>query len=145
MAGAVEIRPFAPGDLALVRLQPAQRREVAVPVEAAAQALWRAGPAFTAWTDGRPVACAGLQERQPHHAHGWAYVGADARPAMLAVTRAMRRALAAADYLRVDMLVFDGFCAGHRWAGLLGFAREGVMRRAGPGGADCHLYSRIKE
>jgi hypothetical protein len=144
---SVTVRPFQPGDVAQLDLQPAQLCELTEAArlpEYGAQ-LWRAGPAFTAEEGGRLLACAGVMEVQPHHATAWAFLAGGLGASLVPVTRAVLRFLDACGYQRVDMVVRCNFRAGRKWARMLGFTCEGRMRRAGPHGEDYILYARIAE
>jgi hypothetical protein len=102
------------------------------------------GPAFAVLAaDGRMVAAGGLSENHPHYATAWAMLGDDAGEAMTAITRAVRRVLAAGAYARVDTTVRSDFVQGQRWARMLGFARVGTMHKWGADGSDHDLYERV--
>lgn len=47
-------------------------------------------------------------------------------------------------YRRIDAVVRQDFPEGHRWARMLGFQAEGLMRSFDPLGLDYQMYSRIK-
>ncbi|HEX8400523.1 MAG TPA: hypothetical protein VF628_02340 [Allosphingosinicella sp.] len=127
MSARIEIEPFAPDHLAQVRPQDAQAPELAALGGLDAVRLGAAhGPAFTALRDGRAIGCAGLIET-PYGASAWALFGRDAGVSLTALTRAIRRVLAAGGYPVIDILVRDGFARAHHFARLLGFDRVGGL------------------
>ncbi|HVO02199.1 MAG TPA: hypothetical protein VMT54_08355, partial [Candidatus Cybelea sp.] len=88
-----------------------------------------AGPAWTALDEAMPIACAGFQMPWPGRAIAWAVLSLHAGRRMLAVTRAVTRALDAAAAERIEAHVLVGFDAGLRWAAALGFKREVLLRK----------------
>ena len=105
------------------------------------QAMRGNGPCWTlADLHGIPVACGGLFRQWEGRAIAWAFLAADAP--MLEATRAAALVLDACDLRRVECWVDVDFQAGHRWARLLGFEREGLMRSFSPDGRDHILYAR---
>jgi len=137
-----EIIPFAPEHILQLDVQDAQR----LTDEEQAQAL--AAPFGWAWTglvNGVPVACAGLVEVWQGRAYAWALLARTAGPWMAAITRAVRRALRATPFDRIEMAVEAGFAAGQRWAVMLGFELETPqpLRRYLPGGRDAYLYAMV--
>lgn len=107
-------------------------------------ALETAGPAYTGFVDGLPVAAAGIANLWPGRAEAWAVMTPATRHHMTAITRAVRAFLDLAEVRRIDCAVKADFEAGHRWARLLGFEQEGVMRAYGPDGCDYARYARVR-
>jgi len=140
----IAVRPFDPADLGAMRIQPQQRCDLDRVGDAAAFALaaYQGGPAFTAISDGRPLAACGIIEINAWHGTAWAVLAEAKGPHFVAITRAVRAVLEASGYARIDTPVRSDFEEGHVWARLLGFEREGRMRAWGHDGADWDLYAR---
>jgi len=132
------IIPFKLEHLQGLALQPAQ---VGSQLIAPGQVL---GHAFTALSEGQPVACAGLYEIWPGRALAWTYLGENVGREFLAVHRAVRRHLEEAPWRRVEAYVESGFTNGHRWVGTLGFKFEGLLRGFMADGQDMALYARVR-
>lgn len=141
----IAIEQLQPGTLAAIKVQPGQAGELAAIADLRLHGhyLCQKGPALQVLRDGVPVAAGGLVEIRPHHATAWAYVGADAGPAMVALTRAVRRVIGARAYERVDTTVRASFDAGYRWATLLGFDDIALLRKWGADRSDHILFERI--
>lgn len=140
----VVIAKYAPEHLIALQLQPAQaycQSQITPEVLADVAEL----EAYTALVDGEPVAIAGLIEMWPGRAIAWSFVGANAGPHMVRITRAVERFLGLCEHRRIEAYVDPNFEAGHRWMRLLGFDREtpGVMRAFTPDGRDQVLYARV--
>lgn len=136
-----------PGDALEVPPQPAQVDEGGAFSGVDWDAYLLMGKAFTLTRSGRPVVCAGAHLALPGVVEGWAMVGAEAgRGALLPAVRgigAFLYDLPWADVRRVQTTVRLDFAAGHRMARLLGFVREGTLRRYGPGGSDFVMYAKV--
>lgn len=145
MSGGVTIRAFEPDDLDAIALQPGQQGDDFGFGRAGHLAMAENGPAFTALRDGHVIAIGGLTRNRADYATAWALIGEDAGPALTALTRAVRRVIAASSFRRIDMLVRSGFQPATRWAWMLGFAREGAMRGLGSDGTDFDLFALLKE
>ena len=65
------------------------------------------------------------------------------RAEMLWIHRRVSDFLDRSDVDRIETGVRESFKAGHRWAKMLGFQAEGLMRRFGPDGSDYQMYARI--
>lgn len=148
----ISIVPFEPWHAAAIAVQPLQAPELATMTgpPGVAAAL---GPAFSALRqegDAPPLVlcCAGLMVNHPEHATAWAMFACDKGAGMVAVTRAMMRVIAEADFRRVDMMVRSGPGAGldgpsiraRDFATLLGFAREAVLGEVGVDGSDYEVW-----
>jgi len=141
----IEIVQLQPLHLLEIQMQAAQAGELQSGADLLAHGvrLCQRGMAFTVLREGRPVAAGGLVEVQSHYATAWALVGSDAGPAMTAMTRAVRRVIAARAYERVDLTVRADFEAGQRWAWLLGFEKVATLRKWGPDRSDYTLYEKV--
>lgn len=108
------------------------------------EALAKAGPAYSAFVDGEVVACSGVVERHAGVWQAWALVSQAAGSHMLQITRATLAFLASFNANRIETAVDAKHDAGHRWAAILGFEREALMRKWMPDGGDAVLYARVK-
>lgn len=133
--------PFAVAHLAQLDIQPAQRAHVHV--LPAAHLARLVGPwSWTAMVADTPVLCGGILANDFGAGTLWSFVAPAAGPELLAITRFVRRMILLAGLRRLEATSAVQFAAGCRWLELLGFAREGVMRRYGLDGADHILYAR---
>ncbi|MEN9417119.1 MAG: hypothetical protein RI988_739 [Pseudomonadota bacterium] len=138
------VRPLKPDDVSPLVLQPTQRLAQPLLLDPAYRdALCSSGPAYGAWVGDRIVGAGGLLEVWPGRAHAWALIGEGAGRHWLLIHRATLRALESHSFRRVETAVVSDFAAGHRWAEMLGFVREGRMRGYAPDGTDCDLYARV--
>lgn len=141
----IEVRKFRPADLDELRLQPAQEYLAAfVGRPGYGQELVDAGPAHTVWSGDRVVCCAGVAVLWPGRASAWALLAWDAGRNMRGLHREVLRFLDGCEIRRVEAYVYRQFEAGHRWATMLGFEREGLMRAFAQDGSDMVMYARVK-
>jgi hypothetical protein len=136
----MKIVPFDVEHLQGLRLQPVQAGSPLVTPETAGLL----GNAFTALSEGVPVACGGLYEIWPNRALAWTYLGADCGREFMALHRVVRRHLDFAPWRRVEAYVEAGYTNGHRWVRALGFQLEGVLRGFMADGRDMALYARVR-
>ena len=102
------------------------------------------GRTYTAFNDEQIIAFSGVLERWEGYGTAWTYILTKDRYDLLFITRAVKSFIeTCCDYRRLELTVAKDFDAGHRWATLLGFSPEGVMRRYDPSGRDHVLYARI--
>lgn len=140
----IEVRQFRPADLDELRLQPAQEYLAAfIARPGYGQELVDAGPAHTVWNGDRIVCCAGVANLWPGRASAWALLAWDAGRSMRGLHREVLRFLDGCGIRRVEAYVYPQFEAGHRWATMLGFEREGLLRAFGLDGSDMVMYSRV--
>jgi RimJ/RimL family protein N-acetyltransferase len=125
------------------KLQPEQKL-VATLTPGNLYTLVKSGPAWAVKRDGAIVALAGYTELWPGRAVVWGYLGSNAGPSMSAMTRFMRAEMAKVHLVcpRVEAYADRHHPAAHRWLKLLGFKREGLMRKFA-GGRDFALYARV--
>lgn len=143
----MEVRPFETRDMDGFALHPMQARDHLGPWSPrdAARVLAAGGRAFTLRRDGRVLLVAGVAKVDESYGHAWAFMAAEAGPHMRALTRKVRGYL---DSLlpgqrRIEMMVRADFAAAARWARLLGFEQEGVLRMAAADGADMVRFARV--
>lgn len=135
---------FKPDHLQRLLLQPSQaimQPTLADPTYG--PSLASAGPAYSAVHGDAVFACAGIIPQWEGRALAWALIASEAGPHMVAIHKAVRRALDIHPFRRVETAVASDFAQGHRWATMLGFEREGRMRAYTPDGRDCDLYSKV--
>lgn len=142
--GRTVIRPFVPSDLLGFVVQPEQRSEATGDAATLAIQLMSgcAAPVSAECDDGRVRLVGGIV------GDSWAVAlialfAEDAGPWMLSIVRAVRAWLDDQAAHRIAMDVREDFEAGHRFARLLGFKAEGLMRAYGPNRENHMLYARI--
>ena len=135
---------FKPADLDELRLQPAQEYLAAfVGRPGYGQELVDAGPCYTVRQDGKIIYCAGVVELWQGRASAWALLSGEAGRSMIGLHRMVKDFLDNCGIRRVEAYVYPDFEPGHRWARMLGFEQEGLMK-AFQQGADMVMYSRIR-
>ena len=141
----MEIRTFQPQDLYAISLQSAQLGILydTVREKGYGEALAAVGKAYTATSSGEVMACIGVIPQWPGYSRAWALVSRDAGRCMVSLTRGIARWLRFHNEGRVDTAVRCDFDAAIRWAKMLGFQQEGVMRKYDPEGADYYLYAQV--
>jgi len=124
------IIPYAPHHLHQLALQPHQQHlGVALREHGWAEQVRDAGPCWTVLVDEKPIACGGFQECWEGRAIAWAILGEKAGRHMLELTRAVRRGLQDHPAERIEAQALVGFAPATRWARLLGFMPETLLRR----------------
>lgn len=106
--------------------------------------LYQSGPSFSCEVEGAIIACGGNIRIWPGRASAWALLSPTSGKHMARITRAVIRFFEVSEDFRIETTVDDGFEAGHRWAKLLGFEREGYMKKYRPNGQDAWLYARVR-
>ena len=134
---AVEIAPLLASDLADIELQASQAHMRAFMGADFGLAIQNTETCATALHNGAPVACAGICDIEGRR-YAWAFLGAYARPVMLAATRVCRD-MVARETSDVFTHVDTRHAANVRWIKLLGFKPTGTIDRM-PDGTDCELW-----
>jgi RimJ/RimL family protein N-acetyltransferase len=125
----MRIVPYAPHHLHRLALQPHQQHLGPLLRENGwAEEVVESGPCWTAFADGEPIACAGLHECWEGRAVAWALLSEAAGRHMHALTRLVRRALEMHPASRIEAHAQLDFVPALRWARLLGFTPEAVLR-----------------
>lgn len=140
----MNIIPFHPDHLKRIALQPSQialQPELAKPEYG--PALLAAGPCYSGVVGDVVIASAGFYPQWDGRAIVWALVSGDAGRHFVSLHRAVLRSFELHPFRRIETCVLKGFAEGCRWAEMLGFQREGLMRAYGPDGSDFHLYARV--
>lgn len=137
-----ELAPFDPSHLDGLEAQEAQRGTFPAGDPAYALSLIKAGPCWSVFVGGRVVACGGLCAQWEGRAVAWAIISEGAP--LVAVTRSAIHVLGLPGIpRRVECFVDVSFQEGIRWAEMLGFQREGLMRAFSPDGRDHLLFARV--
>ena len=143
---ALSIEPFGPEDLLGF--------ELTEPVLAGAEQLGadlvRLSSQGSFWTvrkAGEPVCIGGVARLWPGVGEAWLGATRLARQYPLFMVRGMRHHLGvcAAEMRlhRVQCVVLAARRSRRRWAGLLGFEEEGLMRKFGPQGEDFYRFAKV--
>lgn len=109
--------------------------------------LQKLGPCYTGYTkEGKVVGAAGVRQLNAKTYEGWAILAKDSKPYAKSIIRAV-------DLFIKNMFEFDAadrfqatvrmdFAEGHRFAKILGFTPEGILKNF-EFGKDFMMYSRI--
>lgn len=110
-----------------------------------AQEMVDAGEGF-AMVDGEEViGCAGVSRLDMCRAQSWALISENIGPMRyFQYHKAVRDFLDNCDWQRVEMAVAEMHVEAHRWAHMLGFKPEGLMKKYFPDGGSATLWARIK-
>lgn len=136
-----------PEDLLAIRVQRAQRSPFMRGLRAEhAENLSAQGEGRTVRDSesGLILFCGGYLPLHAGRALLWAVLASEAAPRLHGLTKTVRGFLDAIPHRRLETSVRSDFPPGHRWARLLGFECEGVMRAFGEEGENHHLYARIR-
>lgn len=105
--------------------------------------LQQVGPAWHVRRGGKLVAMGGHTPVWEGRTVLWGYLGVDSGPSMAAMTRKVRAELdaLALEFPRIEAYASRNYGAASRWLVMLGFKREGLMRKFAAG-RDYFLYAR---
>lgn len=143
----IEVRPFRPFHVDLLRaqgVQHAQLAEVSLVPATYASIGPPSGPAVTAFAGTRVLLCGGIQRLLPGSGVCWALMAEDTSAHMRWLHYAVKRFLELERWRRLEATVEDGFEAGCRWVRLLGFTDEGAMPGYGVNGETHRRYARVR-
>jgi RimJ/RimL family protein N-acetyltransferase len=105
------------------------------------------GPAWTMKKDGRPIACGGFVGIGDGMAVVWVMATDEVRGHGMKLCRFARNAtkivFETMGWHRIHAAVRVDRPEYQRWAELMGFEREGCMRKAAPDKTDLYLYARV--
>jgi hypothetical protein len=123
-------------------LNPGQKGEAA-PTPHNLYELQSAGPSWHVRRNGELVALGGYTLLWKGRAVVWGYLGVNSGPSMPAMTRKVRQTLddLALEFPRIEAYASRNYGAASRWLVLLGFRREGLMRKFADG-RDYFMYAR---
>ena len=102
--------------------------------------LVKSGPSWAFRHNGKLVALIGHCSPWAGRTVLWAFLGADCGPCMIALTKHVKAEIARLEFSRVEAYAEVTHAQGNRWLELMGFTREGVMRKFAYG-TDYNLYS----
>jgi hypothetical protein len=143
----IEVRPFKPFHVDLLRAQGVQASQLAevshVPATYASVASSPQGPAATVFDGDHVVLCGGIVIQAPARGECWALLSEDAGRHMRWLHYAAKRFLTMQHWRRLEASVEEGFGPGCRWMELLGFEFEGTMKGYGLNGETHLRYARI--
>lgn len=142
----VNVVPFEPSHLDDFKFQKMQAYLSSQITPELAVNIAREGEAFTAESEDKILACAGIFPMWQGRYIAWAYISRYAIRHMVGVHRAVLSFLDNCSASRVEATVDEGFEAGHKWMKMLGFSLETPfpMRNYRPGGGNSFLYARVK-
>jgi hypothetical protein len=147
-----QMRSLLAEDVVAITPQPAQqfkgdiRRDIATEHWTHLSALPHQ---FTALCDDSVLACGGFIWKWKGVVDGWVLLSERVGPDGLLwlhrnVLKMNEGLYKKYGKLRIQTTVREDFRAGHRWAKMLGFEPEGLMRQYDPDGKDHRLYARIQ-
>lgn len=110
-----------------------------------ADALQKAGEAWSGFVSGQCIGCAGLVKVWDGRAMAWAVLSDQTGKYMRAITARTAKCIRESEYRRIEAQVATDFVAGHRWVQLLGFQYEARLRKWFPDGGDVDQYSLIRD
>lgn len=142
----MQIKPYEAADMHALMIQPAQAAMRPILLSNGYPEALEPLESYSAWIDGRAVACGGFFPLWSGNVRIWAVLAGDIGPAgMLALHKVVKRGLAMCDARRIEVEVDTEFKQAHRWVQLLGgFEWEGTMRKYSPEGRDTDRYARVK-
>lgn len=139
------VETFKPEHLETLILQPAQVHAYANISDKGYGKVLSKYEAYTAFVDGRVVACAGTLPIWDGRAEVWSLVASDiGKLGMRSLHFAVKRWLACAAFRRLEAHCDAGFLQAHRWLMLLGFVYEGPLAKYLPDGRDCIRFARVR-
>lgn len=94
--------------------------------------------------EGRIILIGGLIEVAPGRAEAWTIISEHAGVHMVRLSRMVKRYLDGGPFRRIEANVRSDFAPGIRWANMMGFEMEGLMKQYSPNGADHYLYARVR-
>lgn len=139
-----EIIPARPEMARALRLQAAQILSGQTFTEEDLASFIGAGLALAVVKDGEVLALGGIVEKWPGYATIWGLLSGSIGATFPLLHRGVCRALVSSPWARIEAHVAVEHEAGHRWMGMLGFQKEGVMRKFWQG-RDFALYARVKD
>lgn len=138
------VAPFHPAHLVEIRAQPRQPKDLMLYSDPSYGESLAEGQAFSVFDSGGLKACLGVVDMGTGRGLGWAVLSCDLKALMAPMTLRARQFFRESAFRRVEAYIDPNFPQAIRWAGLLGFEREGLMKCFTPSGADQYLYARIR-
>lgn len=103
--------------------------------------------AHTFTIDEKPVGIMGVTVLRAHIAELWAFLSDDVKKHPVAFHKQCKELLdtyfVELNVPRFQCYVLSDFCVGNRWLQILGFQREGLLRKFGADGKDYIVWSKV--
>lgn len=141
----MHIRKFTPVDLHKLSLQDAQKivqDDFSDPDYAFS--LMQNGEVYTIENQAGVIACLGFIRYSESHIRVWALLSSNMKKYLSFIHWKINRWLNSSNFQRIDATVDCEFPQAIRWIELLGFTREGRMKKFTPEGRDVYLYARVQ-
>lgn len=132
-----------PEHIALIEPQAVQSLDARALQAPDAAELISSSISLSAWFEHRCIAAAGIIDMWTGRSTAWALFAPGAAQHMWAITRKVRFVLDRYPARRIEMTVVTEHEKGHRWAEMLGFEREALMKAYLPDGRDVVQYVRL--
>ena len=139
----IDIIPAHPALLDFIDVQPQQVAACGPFTRDDLARAMQGGFAFAAVDGSRVLAIGGVYTAWEDRGVVWGLLSGSIRASMLPMHRAVSRGLALSSHRRIEAYIVDDHAEGHRWIKMLGFEREGCMRRFWRG-RDYDLYAPVK-
>jgi hypothetical protein len=138
----MNVRDFEPEHIKL--LDAAGGREIFGPTPFAAgyEQLLMGG--WSAFDGDQIIAIGGLSADHDQCATAWAFLLPSTARYMIALTRFAAGVFDRSPFRRIQAHALPTFPPAIRWLEMLGFSREGLLRKFSPSGHDMLLYSRVR-
>jgi hypothetical protein len=141
----IEVRPFKPYHVDLLRaqgVQASQISEVSIVPATYASLAQPAGPAVSAFAGDRILVCGGIWTYGAGRGICWALLSQDSAQHMTWLHYAVKRFITMQPWRRLEATVQKDFREGCRWVELLGFHFEGEMPCYGDDGGTHLRYGK---
>ena len=138
--------PYKPEHLLSIELQEAQEFMYDYITPEYATGLARASDAYTTINDnGDILFCGGLAEYWNGRAMMWSFLSRHLNPRLFVkLHKKVLKYLAMQDYHRIEVSIAEEHAEGIKWAELLGFERESLMKKYTPDAQNSFMYVRLK-
>lgn len=141
------VRQFNFADLKALMPQEAQAKEYNAITSVQDNPGIVTSESFTFMKGNEIVGCAGLYPIWQGRAYLWAFISKNATASDLLggtkfALKWLDRMFMSSSFNRIETAVLADFDAGHRWVTMLGFEKEGLMKKYDPNGLDYVLYAR---
>ena len=141
----IEVLPFQPYHVDMIKAQPAQAAELGDPTMGHLHLRQRLGPALSLRAGGEIVACGGIARANPQYGFIWAILGETSGRYMVRIVRVMRRVIDMVQMRRIEATTPAWFAAGRRLLeDFLGFEFEGEARGMGANGETHLRFARVR-
>lgn len=140
----IDIIPARPEMISLLDVQSAQKLTGMELNEVSLGIAIRSGLSLAAVHNGQILGVGGVAEQWPGRGIVWGLLSKGIGVKMAPVHKAVMRALEICPMNRVEAYVLNSHKAGHRWMKMLGFKKEGVMKKYWQD-HDFAVYARVKD